>query len=996
FTKGNVIIAGTGGKVGVGTTSPNTSALLDISSTTKGFLLPRMTAAERNAISTPASGLQVYNTDTNQLNYYNGSSWQAIGATSITGQISNGVGNIPSMQLFNSGTAQDVVVYSVITNANGCAGPSINDSIYVNPDANASFTFIKDTACWPFKLEIENTSPNTANGRYDWYVDDKLIGSGEVFPGYTIPVSDTFADVKMVAISKYGCVNDTIIHRFFTKNDPKPEFKVDYPNPPCGPLTVKFQNITASNTRILIEPFSYAWDFGNNQTSSKENPDPVVFESNPNFNDTTYFVKLTVFNECVSKDTIVPITVSSAPKAQFSPSATNACSNKEIVFTNTSLGIGNTYSLDFGDGSPLVTSNTLDPIKHRYNTGVDTIFKAILTATNGCGSDVYKVPIKITPSKIKLNWFVTSPTQFGCAPHEVQIKNISTGASQFIWDFNDPNDPLPYVSGLNNETVTHTYTTPGIYNINVTAKNACTDTSAVRSVRVIRSPLTNFNIVNNYACPWSAVSFLNLTDTASNYKWYFGDPASGANDSSRLKDPTHIYTKPGVYNVRLEATLIDITGVACSTEKNLTVNIIAPAVQINAPPTGCVNDAVVFQPIVNSIAGLAPIKDTIWQINGVPYVPPAEFYPNFGHTFTQPGNYKITLIAGTTTGCYDTVSTSIRINSIPTISASSDQRICLGQSVQLFATSSVGNYQWTPLSGLSCYNCSSPVATPVSSTNYVVSTLDANGCKNRDTVKVIVIQPFKITVSPNDSICIGQSSQLTVNGAYSYLWSPSATLSCERCPNPVATPQLTTLYTVVGYDNFNCFTDTAKVVVGVGQYPVVTMPPDQTLATGVLFTIKPQLTNGPFKSYLWNPSVNLSCNDCENPVATIKNNVCYSLEATNIYGCSGSDVVCIKVFCENTQVFIPNAFTPQGGLPENSIFMVRGTGIGSIKSFRIFNRWGQVVFERSNFPPNSPAYGWNGDVNGIPAQPGVFVYTVEVVCDNGVPYFYKGNVTLIK
>ena len=76
--------------------------------------------------------------------------------------------------------------------------------------------------------------------------------------------------------------------------------------------------------------------------------------------------------------------------------------------------------------------------------------------------------------------------------------------------------------------------------------------------------------------------------------------------------------------------------------------------------------------------------------------------------------------------------------------------------------------------------------------------------------------------------------------------------------------------------------------------------------------------------------------------------------------------------------------------------MVRGTGIKSIKQFRVFNRWGELVFEKSNFSPNDPKYGWDGKIRGILATPDVFVYTAEVLCENDVPYTYKGNVTIIR
>jgi len=66
------------GRVGIGTNSPSASALLDVSSTTQGLLPPRMTGVQRDAISSPAAGLMIYNTTTNKLNFYNGTAWEAV------------------------------------------------------------------------------------------------------------------------------------------------------------------------------------------------------------------------------------------------------------------------------------------------------------------------------------------------------------------------------------------------------------------------------------------------------------------------------------------------------------------------------------------------------------------------------------------------------------------------------------------------------------------------------------------------------------------------------------------------------------------------------------------------------------------------------------------------------------------------------------------------------------------------------------------------------
>jgi gliding motility-associated-like protein len=338
---------------------------------------------------------------------------------------------------------------------------------------------------------------------------------------------------------------------------------------------------------------------------------------------------------------------------------------------------------------------------------------------------------------------------------------------------------------------------------------------------------------------------------------------------------------------------------------------------------------------------------------------------------------------------------NVTVNPSPLITAVADQRICLGNAVQLTANSNAGNYQWNPSpnSGLSCYTCPNPVASPLTTTTYIVSTVNSFGCSNRDTVKVTVIPPFTMNVQPlRDTICIGESVQLVANGASNYLWSPSATLSCNTCNNPIATPVTTTLYQVIGSDNYNCFKDTVRVELAVGRYPIITMPASQVLSTGTLYTIVPQITNGPIVDYEWTPELNLSCADCPHPVAIVREDICYQLKAENQYHCADTAEFCIRAFCENTQVFIPNTFTPTQAT--NNIFRVRGTGIKSIRSFRVYNRWGEIVYEASNIPPNGD--GWDGKIRGVMATPDVFVYTAEVVCDNGVPFTYRGNVTLLR
>ncbi len=336
---------------------------------------------------------------------------------------------------------------------------------------------------------------------------------------------------------------------------------------------------------------------------------------------------------------------------------------------------------------------------------------------------------------------------------------------------------------------------------------------------------------------------------------------------------------------------------------------------------------------------------------------------------------------------------TITINPTPAVDAKNNAVVCLGKTVKLSATGAA-QYSWTPIDNLSCSNCANPIAKPIDSIVYKVKGTSLFGCEAFDSVVLNVIKPFQMQVLPGDTLCSGEFLILGANNASSYLWVPPAGLNRNDIANPVARPAATTMYRVIGFDGHNCFTDTGYVLITVGPKPKVNLGPDKTLSTGTVLNLNAVTQFGPIISWLWDPATDLSCNNCPSPSTIVKNNSFYSVVVTNTFGCTATDTIFINSFCKSAQVYIPNAFTPDGdGL--NDVLMVRGKGI-TVKSFRIFNRWGELVFEKENFYPNDLKFGWNGKVRGIPATPDVFVYTAEVFCDNDVIYTYKGNITILK
>ncbi|MBP1652783.1 MAG: hypothetical protein H6Q26_2940, partial [Bacteroidetes bacterium] len=305
-----------------------------------------------------------------------------------------------------------------------------------------------------------------------------------------------------------------------------------------------------------------------------------------------------------------------------------------------------------------------------------------------------------------------------------------------------------------------------------------------------------------------------------------------------------------------------------------------------------------------------------------------------------------------------------------------------------------------------------PSASVSDAGTYVVYATQHNCISAADSFIVVINRsPSKPVISTRNPLCVGDELYLSAtsgigdNSTLTYLWTgPGRGFPVNGTHAGIDKVALTDAgrYAITVTSSETGCASTTDTLIEIGNYPILHFATDTLiLPTGFNIQPDPVLTNAsepgilPMQSYIWTPADDLQCNDalCGKPLLTVKNDACYAVKATNIYGCSGSDTICVRAFCKEAQVFVPNAFTPDG-LPENRILMVRASGISAVKSFRVFNRWGRVMYERSNFAPNSSEFGWNGYINGKKADTGVYVYTVEVVCENGTPYTLKGNVTL--
>jgi gliding motility-associated-like protein len=362
-------------------------------------------------------------------------------------------------------------------------------------------------------------------------------------------------------------------------------------------------------------------------------------------------------------------------------------------------------------------------------------------------------------------------------------------------------------------------------------------------------------------------------------------------------------------------------------------------------------------------------------------------------TYRTVGTTTVLAAITTTTGCMDTIRSSVTVHPKPIVYAGPDTFSCRMTGIRLQA-SGADTYSWSPSSGLSCSQCPNPMANPTYDVDYRVTGRTTFGCEGKDTVHITVINPFVLTVSPPDSVCKGNSKRLSASGGYRYSWTPSAGLDNPNIPNPTATPDISTNYRVEAVDEKGCFHINRVVPIAVYSIPKVELDDETTVVLGNTIDLVPRISPDVYDAR-WSPTAGLF--RTEFPGITVKpsQTTTYTVEVFNRHGCTNTDQITVNVMCNNSNMFVPNSFSPNGdGM--NDVFFPRGTGIFTIKSMRIFSRWGEVIYQRNNFKANDPSKGWDGSFKGQKMNADAFVYTIEVICDNQAEMTFKGSVTLIR
>jgi len=670
--------------------------------------------------------------------------------------------------------------YKVVVSSGSCKD-STNVTVTVEPTITPSVSASAPTIC------SGNSTTLTASGGTTY-----LWNTGQT--SSSISVSPVATTSYTVNVSNSSCsVKDSIT---ITVN-PTPVPTINPSSTVCAGTPV---NLTAGGGAI------YSWTpaaglsatTGANVTATPAST-------------TTYIV--TVTNGVCSKDTNVTITVNPVPVVTIT-GGSSICSGNSTTLTASG---GGTYSWNTGSTN---SSINVSPV---ITTGYT------VTVSNGTCSVKDSVTVTVNTTPVP----TVNPSSTVCAGTPVNL--TAGGGATYSWT------PAAGLSATTGANVTATPASTTTYIVTVSNGGCSKDTNVTITV----NPVPVVSITGNN----SICSGANTTLTASGggtYNWNTGSTNSSINVSPVATTGYTVTVSNGTCSVKDSVTVTvnvtpvptvnpsssvcagtpvsltagggatyswtPATGLSATTGANVTATpATTTTYSVTVSNGGCSKDTnvtITVNPVpVVTISGINSIcsgNNTVLTATG-------------GGTYlwtTSSTNSSITVTPATTTtysvlvtlgSCSKDTSITVTVNTTPSPTISGPQTICAGESVPLTAGGG-GTYAWTPAAGLSSTVAFNPTASPATTTYYTV-TVSNGPCSAKDSVKVTVNPGPTGVACCGGTIVSGSSTTLAVTPASAgntYNWSPGTALSCVTCPDPVASPTVTTTYIVTITDSNGC------------------------------------------------------------------------------------------------------------------------------------------------------------------------------------------------
>jgi large repetitive protein len=481
----------------------------------------------------------------------------------------------------------------------------------------------------------------------------------------------------------------------------QPTVNFTFNNNVCSGTPVQFTSNVAGGTA----PYTYAWTFGGGGSSTAQ--DPIHAFTSLGCGTATFQNTLTVTDAAgLTGTATLPINILQAPDVGLadanpfgnfsncanSPSPSNPNFTLTINNNSPSSACITSYTIKWGDASaPVTVAGPTFSLTHTYTTLGAFDLEVTAVSSNGCSNTKKYTVANQTNPDIGLG---TVGSTEGCAPLDVTAvislwQNNSPGTTYQL-AFGD-GTTIPFSHPINatnvDQLVPHTYLTTSCpnsadYRITITATNGCRSKTFTGGNIVVKSkPQAAFNTPTGQLCAGQSVCFTNQTvagfwnncSTTTQYAWDFGDPASGANNTSTQANPCHQYASPGTYTVSL--TVNNPCGSSTITKQVCISAPAAPAFDLDASAIcrgatvtatnnsnnpGCTTAG--YQWTVSYASGFCGTSSSWSFANGTNAT---SANPSF--TFNNPGTYTLSLRM--TGACGNAVATkTVTVKAPPTVS----------------------------------------------------------------------------------------------------------------------------------------------------------------------------------------------------------------------------------------------------------------------------------------------------------------------------------------
>ncbi|MBX2928353.1 MAG: gliding motility-associated C-terminal domain-containing protein [Saprospiraceae bacterium] len=544
-------------------------------------------------------------------------------------------------------------------------------------------------------------------------------------------------------------------------------------------------------------------------------------------------------------------------------------------------------------------------------------------------------------------------------------------------------------SGSQNQPAAGTATITGLiagnYTVVVTDANGCEATCTFTIVEPVCN--LNLNITGtDPLCNGGNTGSINLAVNGA-----IGTPTFDWNDNSLdgIQNPTGLTA--GIYSV------IVTDGAGCTANASVTLSapaaIVLVCAQQNPVSTVGGNDGSATVQISGGTAGYT----VAWSgaASGSQNQPAAGTATITG---LIAGNY--TIIVTDANGCTSTCSFVIGDHNCDlSLNISGTDPLCNGGStgsISLAVNNSTGNltFDWNnnSLDGIQ-----NPTGLPAGTYSVIVT--DGAGCTANASVTLSDPAALTFTASGTGPDCFDTDDgfitiESIAGGVPPYEYSIQGGIFTAVGAFPLTRPGLTPgAYTVLVRDANGCIVQ-SNVNINSLQAYTLDLGPDLFVELGDSIRLE-GLANFDIDSVVWTPQRFLS--DPSNPATFVRptETTGYLLTAFDINGCKAEDDIIVYVQ-RVLNVFVPNAFSPNDDGINDVLTVFADDKITQVKSFRIFDRWGNMLFFNGPFPPNDLQYGWDGEFNGRPMNAGVYVFAAEVEYVDGRIELIKGEVMLMR